>query len=106
MVTTFDQRFREDQERKRAEADIEELNRVTIHELLRDDMERGMNTMRSILDHAMFVDHLSEGRAPTPPPTWRDRLSRKFMPITGYCSTLWQALRGVDLVERQDWDQD
>jgi hypothetical protein len=83
--------------------DIEELNRVTIHELLREDMERGMNAMRSILDQQMFV-HAFDDRPAPPPVTWRDRLRWKWNRFTVYFYTIWRALRGDELDTPGSWD--
>jgi hypothetical protein len=41
---------------------------------------------------------------PVRPLTLRERLSRRLARVRGYFSVLWDALRGRDLYERDDYD--
>ena len=74
---------------------IEELNRVTLDEI------------RANLDREMFSGPSARelfGLPPTPAPTWRDRLRWKIDPVRWYFSTLAKAIRGVNLVDPEDYD--
>lgn len=74
-------------------------NYPTTTELVKSDMDRGVEAMRLILDKKMFV-HRPSG--PIPTVTWKDRLRWKARRVRWYFSTLWLALKGADLREDSD----
>ncbi len=49
------------------------------------------------LNGTLFADGYPLPR-PVAPPTWRDRVARRWARVTGYLRTVWSALRGDDLV--------
>lgn len=72
----------------------------TVHDLLKEDMRRATDQMNAILAQAMFTS--TSPYPPIAPPTRRQRWIWRWRRVQDYCSTLWQALCGADLVERND----
>lgn len=79
----------------------------TVHELIKEDMDRALAVCRAEVERAMFqpsplLAYLQKGRPPyVPPPLWKQR----WWKVKGYLQTLWLAIKGVDLVEpSDDWD--
>lgn len=63
-------------------------------EALKRDMARRLN-------EELFHDVVTR---PYVPPTWRERVRRRWLRVMGYLSTLWRALQGDDPYEHEgDW---
>ena len=80
----------------------------TIHQLLKEDMDRGVAEMHRIINERMFAVNVDEmfNRLQLQPPTWQQRLRWKWAQFADYWITIWKAIRGVDLYERGDFDED
>lgn len=77
-----------------------------LHDLIKADMDRGVEEMRRTWEQAFFADPrkvLGLPPAPpyVPPPAWR----RWLTTTRGYLWTLWRALRGAELVDPCDYDE-
>lgn len=70
-----------------------------IFDIVKADRDKGLEEMRGIIAREMFRSSPELFRSYRTTPSWIQRMFRR---VRSYLSTLWLALRGVDLREDTD----
>ncbi len=80
------------------------MDNVTYFDMIAAQLEDGKRAHLSELERQLFNVGVPRVYPAPPVPTWRERLRWKRHAAARYCSTLWKALRGVELEEpREDY---
>lgn len=74
-----------------------------VFDLLAAKMEETKRQMAAQLNREIFSG-IVVSREPLKPLTRRERLHRRWLRVRGYFAVLWDALRGRDPYERDDYD--